>query len=70
MKITAKSSKKKEAFKPITVTLEIVIESEKELEELKDISRDYTNNKLDDVYYNDGDYTTPFSIVNEIAKQL
>lgn len=71
MKISAKTDKKKEVFKPITVTLQITIESEAELKEIQDIARDNNQNRIDDIEYNDGDYTTlPLEIVSKIDEAL
>lgn len=71
MKITAKTNLK-EDFKPITVTVEIVIGSKAELKEIMNIARSIENQELQDICYNnDNDYTTlPLEIITEIAKQL
>jgi hypothetical protein len=69
MKITATTNQKKEVFKPITVTLQIVIESKDELEELKVIGKNHDDNSFELIV--NGDYYDNYGeIFKKITEQL
>lgn len=71
MKITAKSSKTKEVFKPFTVTVEVTIESKEELDTFTTLGKLFGENELDISDYNyENSYPEYGRIFQKIAEQL